>query len=315
MKVKKKRIQVLKEDKKSVVIKATLVDGKAIRKNSRAKQFCTYIIFNDIDEMFYIGYTGNFIERSKNHFSKKKRDYILKDQNSYLYHVMNKYGNEHFTMISVNMFDDELSAGDDEEYLIAYYKKLGYKLYNISKGNIGGPQGEYIWVNPYNTETEKRCSNCEEIKPNIKFSKDKTKFWGYDNRCKDCKNKITNTRRHGENYELTLVSKPGYSLNDENNKWCNSCEKLKLREDFYKNEDYGDGLCYICKNCCAERNKKDISELILVGRRLNTEKEKYCPNCKKMLPKTNDYFYLSKSRGFVSYCKPRSKEKKKKVIK
>ena len=274
---------------------------KKIILNVKNKQYCTYIIINKIDGRIYVGYTGSFFKRANQHFNKKYRDLQLKQYKSHLYLAMNKNNIEDFYMNSVNFYSSKEEAATGEEELIIFYKNIGINLYNLNNGGLYTIL-DYVYVNEYNTDSEKHCSDCGEIKPNKEFAKNKTTYWGYDSICKKCKNARSRIKRNG-NSEFIIK---GCSFNDENNKYCTKCNQVKLRTEFYKNKYNSDNLSGYCKKCDSLiKNSNPKTDRVNLGFKLNTNDEKYCPRCKQMKAKiTENFFFDKKQNKFVGMCKP-----------
>ena len=89
-------------------------------------------------------------------------------------------------------------------------------------------------------------------------------------------------------------------------KICKKCKKVKPFSEFNKNNQYKDGLNYICKSCNSERCKNARARHKNENRNQDYSKEKllWCTGCQQK--KSSFYFHKCKSNtsGFASYCKP-----------
>lgn len=271
--------------------------------------YCTYVIINLKNNKMYVGYTKNFKLRQKQHFTQK---FWRSEPNKILYKAMKKHKIENFLMFFMETYDTEIMAKQAEVDLIATLKKDKIILYNMTKGGGGGHV-----LKPNNTKLEKECFNCKEIKPNSKFYESKNSFWGYMYECKDCvkiRRAQNATRKRIDKTGSAEFVHSGLLLNTETEKYCNNCEIVKPRTDFYTNSNAPDNTqsdCIECKNKKDRKNRTGTEEYTQVGWAFNSEKEKYCPSCKTVHPRTLDHFYKNKSSsdGLSSVCKKCFKEK------
>lgn len=107
----------------------------AYNKETRMYEGFIYKIFNDVDEVFYIGRTYRTVEiRWMEHLA------CSIDHQNDLYKGMRKYGIEKFHISIIEQFSSTLKdtikqlSYDKEKYWIKYYKDNGYILYNMNDG-------------------------------------------------------------------------------------------------------------------------------------------------------------------------------------
>jgi hypothetical protein len=56
----------------------------------------------------------------------------------------------------------------------------------------------------------KKCNKCQEVLDYSKFAKNRTKYDGYENYCKACKNQYN--KRYGDIYTKAYLKKGGYGI-------------------------------------------------------------------------------------------------------
>ena len=102
----------------------------------------------------------------------------------------------------------------------------------------------------------KRCGGVthktEESRflPLSKYFKNVGNEDGVNRICKDCH--LVGVYGDKRKIKKTVVI-PEYDINTH--KWCNRCENIKGRDDFYKEKTTKDGLCSNCKGCKADQKK------------------------------------------------------------
>ena len=102
-------------------------------------------------------------------------------------------------------------------------------------------------------------------------------------------------------------------------KVCSDCKKKyhATLEYFYKNNQTNDRLCHQCKKCHTIYHKKwrEANKEKNKNIKDNPNETKKCSRCKKILPKTREYFNMNRSHsdGFYHYCKFCRSEKYKKT--
>jgi group I intron endonuclease len=109
-----------------------------------------YIIRNIINNKMYVGSTGNFVKREKQHFKKLyNRKHNLKFQNAY-----NKYGKDNFKFEIIQLAEYDKNIVDLEDYWIKILdsKKSGY---NIADASFGDTLSDH----PNKIEIKKKISN------------------------------------------------------------------------------------------------------------------------------------------------------------
>lgn len=114
-----------------------------------------YKIINDINDKVYVGKTTSTIEnRFKQHCANSTRRDI---ENRPLYHAMNKYGIEHFSIHLIEECPSE-QENERESYWIGYYK--GYEEgYNATRGG----EGKCLYNHEKIFELLQQGNNAKEI--------------------------------------------------------------------------------------------------------------------------------------------------------
>lgn len=105
----------------------------------------------------YVGQTIQSFERRFNRHVQDSKN--PKHNNTHLYKAFNKYGAENFSkdILSTEIFDGDLLDILEMEW-IAYYKSLGYKLYNMTEGGQAffGPRS---YTDQYIKDLSERTTN------------------------------------------------------------------------------------------------------------------------------------------------------------
>jgi group I intron endonuclease len=259
--------------------------------------YCIYAIVNSLDDKIYIGYTKEYKTRMKRHFNEKT---WKKYHNVYLYRAMKCHGKENFYHLIIDYCETKEIAKKTEIYYIAFFKKLNFKLYNMTDG---GEDGSHL-LNPLNTETEKHCFDCKTIKPNSDFSIDNNTTWGYARLCRACA-KIRATEARNERNGPEGYVQLGWKYNTNTEKYCSHCKKTKSFKEFNKSKNQKNGLDSICRDCQNKEHRiktNGADEYKLKGKQYNTDTEKYCSRCDQVLPRTKDFYFSKKQNKFTGCC-------------
>jgi len=102
------------------------------------KNLGIYAIFNTINTKMYIGSAKNLHNRYRKHLSNLKRNI---HQNPHLQNAWNKYGENNFIFIILEILNDEKKVIEKEQYYIDKYKSyinvMGYNIRVKATSNIG----------------------------------------------------------------------------------------------------------------------------------------------------------------------------------
>jgi hypothetical protein len=145
---------------------------------------------------------------------------------------------------------------------------------------------------------EKKCRDCQQVKPVSDYTKDKNRKDGLSHLCKDCKNKMH--RRLAERWEKERDAKKDTPLN----KSCRRCKRTLPILQFGLNIRSKDGFSSICRSCNQKRsreNKKKWEKERLENPINICEKE--CPRCRRILDINKFYTSLGHKDGYSYYCK------------
>lgn len=143
-----------------------------------------------------------------------------------------------------------------------------------------------------------RCSNCQEVKDENGFHKNKSSHTGYNGHCKECRSK---------NKKAKTAAKNASKL-PKTSKVCNICYTEKSLNEFYKATSYN-GYDYACKECVKAIRKERTKTLA------NTEKHKpetkWCYSCEQIKPANAFYNNKTKPSGLADECKLCAKQRNK----
>ena len=178
--------------------------------------------------------------------------------------------------------------------------------------NKGKPDGYASWCKPCTnkyyadkreerqknppevTVTEKKCTQCEQIKPLDDFSINIMQKHGRNSWCKKCVSK------YGQDIKQRNIENP--PARDIKEKFCSSCQKTLSIENFSISNLNADGFCVRCKSCNSEYLKK-WRENLANRDEIEYPEVKRCYYCKET--KNSDCFYFTKTclDGLSQYCK------------
>lgn len=138
----------------------------------------------------------------------------------------------------------------------------------------------------------KKCSACQEIYPNneLYFSKSTNRHDGLNYTCKKCRN-------NWQEWKFPKEAKEGYRI-------CSKCNEEKPHTHNYFNMKNNNYICNICKKQTQLEKRNEIkqqNENIIYDENII----KKCGSCKKEMPATPDYFFISKGMkdGLTNRCK------------
>lgn len=114
------------------------------------------------------------------------------------------------------------------------------------------------------TVTQKKCSNCSEIKLPDQFPRHKVSSDGLGSRCRKCHNAAAVDRKRKLASTIRVSEKK-----------CAECEKIKPADLFIKSKSERDGLSSYCKHCQAMRQRRRYA----TTNREVTVKIKFCKKC------------------------------------
>lgn len=120
-----------------------------------------YKIYNDINDLLYIGKTNGTIgERWSKHIWSAQH----KPNNYKLYNAMNKYGIDNFHIIELEQCNPDI-VSDRERYWIKYYDSYN-NGYNLTPGGEGCPKYDLdiilnLWNNGYNQKEISEIIGCD----------------------------------------------------------------------------------------------------------------------------------------------------------
>jgi len=106
---------------------------------------------------------------------------------------------------------------------------------------------------------EKRCSECERLKPLDNFHKDTRKTLGVYSACKECHNGLRALKKAKDKVAriaLIPVTESGDNVNGTE-KMCSKCGEMKSYDNFYRRHKNKSRLWNMCKKCyCAKLKAK-----------------------------------------------------------
>lgn len=111
---------------------------------------------------------------------------------------------------------------------------------------------------------------------------------------------------------LTSPSRRPENVGDQ--MYCPRCSSVKALADFHRNRSAPRGRHCWCKDCTNEKKRAERipTQRTQRARKLaqNTDSQRRCSTCSKVLELTGDNFYISRSDrdGFQRNCKPCQKE-------
>lgn len=106
----------------------------------------------------------------------------------------------------------------------------------------------------------------------------------------------------------------GNPLNNEFEKQCPDCKIVKKHNEFDKNYNLPYKVATYCKLCTRKQKFikiRGVNEYVFKGFELNTDTEKYCPQCKLILKNNLFHKDSSKSSGKDGICKKCKRENRK----
>lgn len=235
------------------------------------KSCCIYLIImqeGDMDKRIKIGFTKDITDRvtvyrTSNPFCKLL--YVMYTEDCLLLEtsIKKKYEKERFPKNSEFICNISLETLIKEIKNITELINIEYKIEE---------ENELITFNRHNiefsdviekeqseeqlSEITKRCGGLthmtEESRflPLTRFFKNSGNEDGVNRICKDCH--LVGV--YGDKRKIRkIVQIPEYD--NVTQKWCNRCEKVHPRDNFFKSKDTKDGLYANCKNCKNEQKK------------------------------------------------------------
>jgi group I intron endonuclease len=114
-----------------------------------------YTLQNKINNKIYVGITNNMKQRWHAHLSCARHpEWTQSGRHHYIHNAINKYGEDNFTMLELETFEDEQEALDAEQFWIQFFRSWD-KIhgYNLTMG------GEGTWGRKHTPEHKKKISN------------------------------------------------------------------------------------------------------------------------------------------------------------
>lgn len=148
----------------------------------------------------------------------------------------------------------------------------------------------------------KTCNKCQQEKPEVDFSKNKTRKDGLSNVCKECSKEVSRQWREKNGHDGRVIVR----------KTCSTCTQNKPTDEFYNDKSRKDGLSNQCKSCIKQYrrdNRQKILEFQRVRNRKNAENKKaqvtgrICSQCKEYKPSIEFWKSKHTTDGLYPCCK------------
>jgi len=214
-----------------------------------------YIIRNAVNNLVYVGLTTSTIAKR---WGRHKSD--MKYSDAFFYREMRKIGFESFSIEILEKCEATtkklliIKLGHLEEKWIGIHKSNDIRYgYNQTSGGGAGVHCQQAILEKSkkmqplsdHENNKKFCPNCECVKDYSAFCKNKSASFGIGGYCNECRKKMRKVPPEEFHYQ-------GKLLNNENEKYCNMCKKVKPKSEFYK-RNYRIAYCMVCLRAKAKK--------------------------------------------------------------